>query len=55
MLGGENEAPNQILAQRDMIMREVKYYEERASVMVIFLIALVVLGSVCYGMYSRLT
>ena len=55
MLGGEREAPPMILAQRDMIRLEKKYYEDRMyglfllSILAFFILAM---GFVIYKLQN---
>jgi hypothetical protein len=50
MMGGEREAPPMILAQRDMIKLEVKYYEDEAFLLGLILFALAIFGITLYNL-----
>lgn len=55
MLGGEysdKDVPVQILAQRDMIQREVKYYEDKAGMFILLSIFGTILSLALYKLSS---
>lgn len=55
MLGGEysdKDVPVQILAQRDMIKREVKYYEDKAGMFILLSIFGTILSLALYKLSS---
>lgn len=55
MLGGEysdKDVPIQILAQRDMIQREVKYYEDKAGMFILLSIFGTILSLALYKLSS---
>lgn len=49
MLGGEQEAPPMILAQRDMIKNEVEYYYDESLKLGLFLFALAIGSAAVYN------
>ena len=49
MLGGEQEAPPMILAQRDMIKNEVEYYYDESIKLGLFLFALAIGSAAVYN------
>ena len=55
MLGGEysdKDVPVQILAQRDMIQREVKYYEDKAGMFILLSIFGTIVSLALYKLSS---
>ncbi len=54
MLGGEQEAPPMILAQRDMIKHEVEYYQEESIKLAIFIGAVALIGTAVYNLLLQL-
>ena len=55
MLGGEysdKDVPIQILAQRDMIQREVKYYEDKAGMFILLSIFGTIISLALYKLSS---
>ena len=55
MLGGEysdKDVPIQILAQRDMIKREVKYYEDKAGMFILLSIFGTIISLALYKLSS---
>ena len=54
MLGGEQEAPPMILAQRDMIKNEVEYYYDESIKLGLFLFALAIGSAAVYNLLLQL-
>jgi hypothetical protein len=58
MMGGsrhhDNDVPVTLVAQRDMVKREIKYYSDRCETILFFSFMIFVFGSIGLALYWRI-
>jgi hypothetical protein len=58
MMGGsrhhDNDVPVTLVAQRDMVKREIKYYRDRCETILFFSFMIFVFGSIGLALYWRI-